>query len=192
MNIRGDKMPDNKTVWIIGAVLIIVVLFGLGSFDRLVGAQTKDTPSPRINAHECRADDVCEVKTRIESASGFPITLSSDSGSAKIEGDLTLTKQGQSGGVVFKTNEPGSLTITPQSGFAKLEGQLTITGLGDYSGTILRQNPGGSFEIITASGTSPVKIDNTLQIGSLSSSDGRAFVCVNGEGLLYRSNASCR
>lgn len=176
---------------VLSSVVVFFVLSQIFGQPLFGPALKKEDNQIIVNAHQCTADEVCEVKTRIESARGFPIILSSDSGFAKIESDLILTKQGQSGGVIFKTNNLGSLTITPQSGTAKLEGELTITSLESQIGTILRQNPGGSFTIQTPKGQQ-VKIDGSLLVTDLGGNvTQKSYVCVDGNGRLYRSNLPC-
>ena len=66
-------MSDNKTIWIIGIILIIVVFLGFSNLDRLTAqAATQSTGIENtVNAHACKADDVCETN-RFSTGFGDP------------------------------------------------------------------------------------------------------------------------
>ncbi|MBI2452202.1 hypothetical protein HYV50_03955 [Candidatus Pacearchaeota archaeon] len=98
-----------------------------------------------VRANSCDADSTCEVQGTISSIN--PLKFSSNSGLAKLEADLTLTKLGQTGGAQFITNNAGSLTIIPQSGSAKLEADLTLTKAGQSSGVLFKTDDLGGLTI---------------------------------------------
>ncbi len=113
---------------------------------------------------------------------------------AKIEGDLTLTKIGQSGGTVFLTNDVGSLTIIPQSEHAKLVAELTLAKTGAMGGTVFKTNDVGSLTITPDSGSAKIEgsltvVDN-LTIHYLSG-NGNAYACIDQNGKFFRSLQPC-
>lgn len=63
--------------------------------------------------------------------------------SAKVAGDLTLTKLGASKRVLLQSNGEGSLTITPESGATKVEGGLSVSKLA---------GPGGAYACLDSFG----------------------------------------
>ncbi|MFA5856053.1 MAG: hypothetical protein WC867_01745 [Candidatus Pacearchaeota archaeon] len=137
-----------------------------------------------LRAASCDVDSICEVQGKISSKN--PITLSSESGAAKIEGDLSLTKIGATGAVIIKSNDVGSLTITPQSGSAKLEGDLTLTSVDSTGGVVLKTV---LDQLVVSASLS--RFQGTIASNNLVG-NGTSYVCVNDKGILIRSNTACR
>ncbi|MBS3079001.1 hypothetical protein J4218_02680 [Candidatus Pacearchaeota archaeon] len=207
----------NVNLWfLIGAVLVIAVVASVATSSITGNAIFQSN----LKANSCDADSICEVQGTI--SSGNALKLSSRTGVTKLESDLTLTKIGQSGGAVFKTNNEGSLTITPQSGYTKLESDLTLTKVGYTGGVVFKSNENGSLTITPYSGLAKLEGDLTLiKTGSPSgvvletildqlvvkasltrfqgviasnnmTGNGSAYACVNEKGILYRSLTACR
>jgi len=164
-------------------VILVLGLFIAGCSgpvaERVIGPAPEEPIPTNINANACSADTICEVNNRIQSSS--QLYLTSQSGAVKIEGDLTLTKLGQSSGVIFETNDVGSLTITPGSGSAKINGGLIITE--DVGMTTLNVNGWSDLE-------GDVSIGQELMLSGLTG-NGNAYACINSLGKIYRSQTPC-
>lgn len=168
---------------------IVALVAGFIAGTNFVTPQLGPTdPSVSIRANSCDRDDTCEVGS-YGILSPYALHLTSQADAVKIEGDLTLAKIGNQGGVMFKTTESGSLTIAPQSGATKLESILTLTGAGYQGGVVLKSNEVGSLTVTPQSGAA--KIEGYLSITNLTGS-GNAYACVDSGGRIYRSLTACR
>lgn len=171
---KGGRKMNKQVLSIIGIALVVAVVASIitanitGSFIR-------------VNSRRDRID------------STGPLTLSSQAGFIKLEGDTTLTKRNQLGEVQFLTNDEGSLTIFPKSGYVKLLAALTLSGDDYEGGVVLESNEAGSLTIIPKSGAT--KLESSLTVTNLATSENEtrnAYVCVDADGKLFRSLTACR
>ena len=182
----------NNTNWvvIVGVTIVVAVLTAIVTANITGNAFFNRNTNENIRANSCDADNICEIGS-YGISSPYALHLTSEQGAAKIEGDLTLTKIGQSRGTFFETNDAGSLTITPGSGSAKLVADLTLVKGGAGRGTVFKSNEIGSLTITPGSGAS--KIEGYLSVTNLvgSSTNSTAYVCVDGTGKLFRKLSPC-
>lgn len=156
------------------AVITSVIVFFVLYFMMQQVMFGPDTGRAVINANECRADVLCEINnTRMSTA--------------KIEGQLTLTRVGDAEGV-YLFSERGNLYINPDNFNTKLLGNFDIVNINGISQTTFTTNRLGSLVVTPTSGAT--EINGDLSISNLTGA-GNAYACVNSAGRFYRSISPC-
>jgi len=208
-------MFDNKTIWIIGIILIIVVFLGSSSLGRLTAQAAQSTGiGNTVNAHACKADDVCEVNDLSDQN-----TLWTNNGDVFIGAPQNVPpgvvpalfvyrkpSGGNSWGQIGIGREPSGVNQLLQVGDIGVSqidlidnidplnvyGQITYGGFSNPDGVWIRAL--GDSVLGFQSGSIDLArfdLDGNFTVNNLQGNS-NAFVCVNAGGTLYRSYNPCR
>mgnify|MGYP001565320949 CR=1 FL=1 len=191
-------VTDNKNLWIIGLIVVIVGIFAFTNLNAVTGQAQNALPT-NVKANSCDRDNDCEIINALVSGDVFTSSIiaggpgpGNDSGADSLSIEATnidvLLNTGAAlsvTGVVEATSEVRSdIRVWAGDGWVGNHGGGEFALVAD--GDLLEFYAGGS------SGTEDMslKSDGTLTTKSLTGT-GNAFVCVNSLGTLYRSNVAC-
>ena len=177
---------DTKQFWttvIIAAVVAVIVFILLSLVSSSIGLSPRRTGPYEyqqqgiVNAHECTADNICEVKN-------LKVTGATISG-----GDRIITRYGHFTGLPFLD---ATLTVN-----GTLEVIKILVGSPDYTsvpnGISARGDIRAGGKVTSEAGfgtTGGAQIGTTLEIESLTGS-GDAYACLDNNGRLFRSQTPC-
>ena len=170
---------ESKQLWtIVGISLVVALAVTLVSGAVSSGPlfSPKTSANAYVKAHSCDADGSCEVNSLLAKENGVII-----------EGKVISTGEGG----------PGNLVLTSNNGGVDVEGdlnakRLNVQNITNLEGTPLPEIVIGSY----AEFMGKVRVNNALSadilVGLNMRGNGTAYVCVDHNGYLIRSNTPCR
>lgn len=179
---------NGKQIW---AIMIVSLIVAVITSVVTVNLMTSPFFSPKnsianayVKAHSCDADEVCEVNEVVIS-----------SGQQTLEIGQNLEVNGSLYKNYIATNDR-SLTLIPN-----VDGLFGTTRVIHALGAMSVYHPDypergtvliGLGAIVGNNPDETIEIGERLKIRGMDGGDGNSYVCVDSEGLLFRSNTSCR